>query len=230
MLVRDKRYKYLSDIILPNSCAFCSKVIRWDKLLCEDCKADLPKMFSTDISVKNCAGSYSVFVYENDIVDLIYRLKHGGSVYNFAELCALMIGEKLTGSGLTDKIDIVTAVPMNIRKRILRGHDQAELLARFVADVLHKPSDMTMLRRSYDKTEQHKLSGSERADHAQDVYYANEKHTDITGKCILLCDDVITTGSTMSVCAGILKAMGASEVYCCSAAIAASNVKKEDSQ
>ena len=228
MLVRDKRYKFLADIIMPNSCAFCGKVIRWDALLCQDCENDLPETFCASVAIGNCSGMWSVFVYENEIIDLIYKLKHGGSVYNFAELCAVKLGEKLAENGVADKIDAVIPVPMNIRKRIRRGHDQAVVLAKFIADELGKPVDLTCLRRGSDSTEQHTLSAEERDTHAKEVYFANEGHTDIKGKTILLCDDVITTGSTMSACAAILKDMGAKEIYCVSAAIAASNVEKEE--
>lgn len=227
MIVRNKRYKFLADIVLPNSCAFCGKVIRWDRLMCDKCEADIPDTFTVSAHVDNCVKSLSVFVYEDDIIGSIYHLKHGGDINNFAELCALKIGEKLGDMKITDNIDLITAVPMNIAKRIRRGHDQAAVLARFIADVLDRPVDLSLLRRKSDKIEQHKLSRTDRAVHAAEVYFINEDHNDISGKTILICDDVITTGSTMSVCAGLLREMGAKEVYCCSAAVAAPNLKKD---
>ena len=104
---------------------------------------------------------------------------------------------------------------------MVRGRDQAELLARFTADKLGKPTDFHLLKRKKDSTEQHKLERDERQLHAEEVYTALSKHRDISGKTVLICDDVITTGSTIRACATQLKSMGAKKVYACSAAVSA---------
>lgn len=214
-------YKYLADIVFPNTCAFCGKVIKWDGLLCEKCKEDMPETFDGLIRIENTDGAVGVFYYEGDIIRLIYKLKHGDAVFNFAELCAGMISDKLRDKGIADNIDIVTAVPMHFSKKMVRGRDQAELLARFTADKLGKPTDFHLLGRKKDKTEQHKLERDERMSHAEEVYTALPKHRDISGKTILICDDVITTGSTIRACAAKLKSMDAKKIYACSAAVSA---------
>ena len=219
MLFTNRRYKYLADIIMPNSCALCGKVIVWDRLVCDECSADMPREYTEMQKFANIEGAVSAFYYEDKIISRIYRLKNDADVNNFAELSALKIAERLCEQGLTDKIDVVTAVPMHIRKKLVRGRNQAELLARFVADAINRPTDFSMLARISDKTEQHKLMREERAAHARKIYIANRKHSDIRGKTVLICDDVITTGSTISACGGVLKELGASEVYACSAAV-----------
>ena len=108
---------------------------------------------------------------------------------------------------------------MHRRKRLARGQNHAERAARFVADKLSRPVDLSLLERSGDTTEQHKLEKEERRSHAENVYKAAKHHSDIKGKTILICDDVITSGSTISACAERLKEMGAAKVYACSAAV-----------
>ncbi|SEK23291.1 ComF family protein [Ruminococcus albus] len=221
MLAAKPVYKYLADIVFPNTCAFCGKVIRWDGLLCEKCAGDMPETFDGLIRIENTDGAVGVFYYENDIIGLIYKLKHGDAVFNFAEISAGMIADRLKVRKIADSIDIVTAVPMHFSKKIVRGRDQAELLARFVADKLGKPFNFHLLGRKKDSTEQHKLERDERQSHAEEVYTTLSKHSDISGKTILICDDVITTGSTIRACASQLKSMGAKKVYACSAAVSA---------
>ncbi|WP_294408587.1 phosphoribosyltransferase family protein [uncultured Ruminococcus sp.] len=218
MVSRRSSYKYLIDIILPNRCPVCSKVIKWDKLVCEKCIDTLPLAELNKSGAEECEMTYSAFVYKDKVKDLIYSLKYSGASGNFAEYSAMLTAGYMKIDGVADKIDIVTAVPMHISKKRLRGGDQAELLAKLTADILGKPADLHLLKRTRDKTEQHMLSARERKQHADMVYIKNPKHGRIDGKTVLICDDVITTGSTMNACARLLKEMGAAAVYGCSAA------------
>lgn len=227
MLYTKAAYKYLADIIMPNSCAFCGRVIAWDRLLCDSCGGELPESFDGVIPIENTEGAVGIFYFEDKIAELIYKLKQGGDVYNFAELCAARIAERLRGQGLAEDIDLVTAVPMHRSKRLARGQDQAELLARFTADALGKPADFKLLRRDKDKTEQHKLEKDERQAHAERVYSSRESHRDIKGLTLLICDDVMTTGSTIRACGAHLKKMGAEKVYAASAAVSTVYRKSE---
>ena len=202
---------------MPNSCPFCGKVIVWNKLVCDECEADLPDSFNGNIAIENTEGAVGVFYYDGKVIDLIYKMKHGSAVHNFPELCAGMIAERLDRFGFC--ADIVTAVPMYFSKKLIRGGNQAELLAKFVSAAVDKPVDLTLLKRNKDSTEQHKLEKDERESHAEEVYSAGEKHSDIKGKAVLICDDVITTGSTIRACAYHLKKMGAQKVYACSVAV-----------
>lgn len=219
MLYTKAGYKYIADIIMPNSCALCGRVIRWDKLTCDKCGSELPETFDGVVPIENTDGAVGVFFFEDKIKALIYKLKRGGAVNNFAELCSSITAERLRSLGWADEIDAVTAVPMHRSKRIMRGRDQAELLASFTADALNKPVDFKLLRRSSDRTEQHKLKRDERKAHAEQIYSAAENHSDIKGKTVLICDDVITTGSTIRACAIHLKKMGAEKIYACGAAV-----------
>lgn len=213
---RRKLGKYAADIFLPNRCCFCDRVIEWDKLACGECIEAQPTVGDVKVGVEGVKECFCVFRYKDRVRELIYELKHTGMVNNFAELSAQRICG-LIGSKGAD-IGIVTYVPMFRAKRLKRGYDQAQLIAKFVGDILKKPVSGDLIGRTSDKAEQHKMTKQQRSEHAEKIFFPNENAPDISGKNILICDDVITTGSTMRVCAGILKDMGAKDIYCCSAA------------
>lgn len=218
-------FKFLIDIILPNRCPMCDKLLRWDGLLCEKCKAELENLELEDSEFFEGTKAWSLYRYEGKCVDMIYTLKHGGVLNNFAEYSAVKLAERIRNCGFAGKIDIVTAVPMYRRKKAKRGINHAELLAGYVGEALHKPTDFRLIKHLNDDEEQHHMSAEERKVHAKIIYSANKKHPDVSGKTILICDDVITTGSTINVCAGILREMGA-EVCCCSVCYSVKNTNK----
>lgn len=228
MVSRSWIYKFLTDIIVPNKCPVCAKAIKWDGLLCKNCEDKLAFADNAGISISAAEDSVALLIYKGEVKDMIYSLKHSGEANNFAEYCAEGLCRRLAVKGIDSRIDIVTAVPMNAGKKFLRGYNQAELIAEFAADILKKPADFRLLVRKGGGGEQHLLSPEERRRHAFDIYGEKKGHRDISGKRVLICDDVITTGSTMNVCAELLKKMGAKEVYCCSAATSEYNEKASD--
>ncbi len=216
-------YKFLIDIIFPNRCPSCGRLIRWDGLVCGECEKKLPFADMPKINIQSAEGTYTVFMYEGAVKDMIYALKHGEGADNFAEFCAVKLCKILRKEGIAEKIDIVTAVPMDRRKKRKRGCNQAEVIARFVSKELDKPRDFTLLERRAGNTEQHTLSPGERRIHAREIYTSGKGRSGIKGKTALICDDVITTGATMSACCGLLLKQGAKAVYCCSAATSTYN-------
>ncbi len=216
--------KFWLDIFFPNRCPCCGKVIVWDRLLCEDCKSNLPFLDDTPWQMRYAekAGespfvfdyAVSAFAYEDIAVDGIYALKNGIGA-NFAEYAGEILCDKLENDGKS-RVDIVTAVPMSRRKKNARGYNQAELLAKHIAKALDLQTDFKILKRTSDSLEQHKLDSRQRHEFAQKIYYKNPKSAPIKDKAVILCDDVFTTGATMNKCSSILKDMGAKEVYCVS--------------
>lgn len=224
MVSKRSIYKYLIDFVYPNRCPVCGDFIEWDKLICSDCEKALP-MHNEPLCEKcgkdRCLehtqlyfdGVFTLMRYEGSGKEAIYKFKHDREL-NFAEYSAEKLCEILTDKNLDSKIDCVTAVPMHKSKRIERGYNQAEKLAHFIVGKLKKSADYKLICRTADTAEQHMLSADERKSYAGRIFYPSDKHSDIKGKTLLLCDDVYTTGSTMNACSKILKEMGAEKIYC----------------
>ncbi len=217
---------YLSDILFPNRCPFCGKFIKWDKLLCESC-AD-KSVCANDVICRSGSKDkhfdrmYAAYFYDGEgVTDAVYRFKHEGSP-NFAELAA----EDCVAHMLSEnapKPDIIVPVPMGKRKRSVRGFNQAEIFAKSIAKRLDIPIRNDILFKYDEKDEQHYHNAEERKERVKTLFYgcavSGVKDMKFEGSHALLCDDVITTGSTVDRCAELLKARGVREVtvFACAA-------------
>lgn len=230
--------RYISDIFLPNRCPSCSKLIVWNKLMCDKCREKL-RVISAELcpvcGKRNCKphnelefdNSISLF-YFDDCKDAIYSLKYHKGI-NFARYCAPLFEQELKKRGLDSKADLVTCVPMSRKKRRRRGYNQAQIIAQCVAEQIGKPFDNSLLLHSDDLTEHHYLKGSQRKENAEKSFFAKQGHSDIKGKNVLLCDDVYTYGATMNICAKCLKQLGANSVTAVSIANSEKNTDKTSS-
>jgi ComF family protein len=106
--------------------------------------------------------------------------------------------------------DVAVPVPLHWRKKLDRGFNQAELLAREVAGHRGIPVSRALRRRKAGAV-QASLSLAERRRNVAGVFELTTK-PEIAGKRILLIDDVMTTGATASACASVLKRAGAKSV------------------
>lgn len=232
--------KYITDIFLPNRCPACSKLIKWDMLLCSECKSKMHLAADELCSVcgRNVCSDHSqlafdnciaLFYYEQPTINAIYALKHNKAV-NLAEYSASLLKKQLEKLGIADKADLVTSVPMSKKKLRTRRYNQAEIIAKCLSQSLDKPFDAHLLLHSPSLTEHHKLSKADRVTDAQSSYFPNPKHNAVKGKTVILCDDVYTTGATVNACAKCLKQMGAKRVVAvCIAAAKLEERRYEDS-
>ncbi len=221
--------RWLLRLIYPPKCVFCSAVVENDRFaVCDNCIEDLPHNTRAcrvcgmpldtvfgDLLCTRCRkrkrafeSAYVPFVYKDKVRSAILRFKFGNrraSAKTFATYMLLKIRE-LEGQ----RPDMITFVPMHFIRRGMRGYNQAELLARALGEIMHVPVKPT-LRKTKHTMPQSKRGGRERQKAPKGVY-ALQKDADVAGKKILLLDDVITTGTTLDVCARILKTAGADRI------------------
>ncbi|MBO7390717.1 MAG: ComF family protein, partial [Clostridia bacterium] len=110
--------------------------------------------------------------------------------------------------------DVVLPVPLHPNRRKERGYNQSELLAEIVAESLSLPLDLTSVVREKDTLASSGLEGGRKAreENMKDAFRLVSKES-IAGKTVLVVDDVITTGTTSSFLAEVLKKGGAKKVY-----------------
>jgi ComF family protein len=179
--------------------------------MCPDCEKTLPYTSGADIKQKIpfAASAVAPLYYEKNVRQSLLRYKFGGCpgyADTYAALLADCVGENLQG-----EYDLVSWVPLSTRRLRSRGYDQARLLAEKTARILG--ADCTRLLKKTRNTRAQSATGSaeKRRANIAGAYVVTEPDL-VNGKNILLFDDIITTGSTLSECARMLGMAGAGKV------------------
>jgi len=148
---------------------------------------------------------------------LLYSFKYNGDV-EVGEFLGRWFAGNILSKRVINDIDLIVPVPLHKNKKRERGFNQSEILARTLGSELNIQFKDPLIR--VDKTRtQTKKSKTERIFNVKDIFDVNDKAS-IKNKHILLLDDVITTGSTISSCALILLKNGAERVSVASLAMA----------
>lgn len=201
-------FDFAADIFLPNRCPCCGRFIKWNERLCTACEDGLPLYdASGERPPENCSAAVSLFAFNGPAQQGIYSMKDGHG-RGFAAYSAELLAEKLKGCGA----EIITCVPLSRRRKAERGWDQAQIIALELSKAMNVPCDFSLLARRNPKKEQHDLHADERRQAAMQQYHTANRPGNIEGKHIIITDDVLTTGATLSRCAGLLHTLGAAEV------------------
>lgn len=201
----------LLDLLYPRKCPFCQKLVEGDALLCPKCQRTLPWL------TENAAECKPEFVtlcvsplrYKDAVVQSIHRYKFSGR-RNYAPAYGLLMAQCVRDH-FTQPFDAVCWAPLSRKRLKQRGYDQAQLLARAVGEQLDCPA-RALLVKQRDIPAQSGIE--ETAARRANVLgaYGLQPDVDITGQRLLLVDDVVTSGSTLSECARVLLSAGAAEV------------------
>ncbi len=148
--------------------------------------------------------------YEGTLRDAILRLKHL-SGETLAELLGELWAEYAAPRLTALSADAVVPVPLHWRRRLGRGYNQSEAVARALAGRLGLPLHPNWLRRLRNTAMQTRQSPTARADNVRGAFHARPR-PEIKGRSVLLVDDVMTTGSTAGEAARALRKAGAARV------------------
>ncbi len=195
-------------ILFPPRCVFCAKLCSSD--LCSKCKNDIVEKFNPIIvqTIHKNVICVSPFVYEGKIKEIIhiYKFRHHKNLSKiFVPFMISSINEKFRKI----KFDLVTSVPLYVSSLNNRGYNQSQVIGVELAKSLNVPYENCIEKVKRNKV-QHGLSFRERQENVKGVYRVTK---DYKNKNILLCDDIITTGATLSECVKNLKNSGAN-VFC----------------
>ena len=215
--------KWLLDLLFPPRCVFCQKLLKQgEQDICGHCQRELPWIVGQAAQQKPEFISLCVspLWYQGEVRQSIHRYKFNDkSCYAaaYAKLMAQCAADHLSG-----RFDMISWVPLSSKSLKRRGYDQARLLAEQIAQMLGTDA-AAMLRKVRNTQVQSSLN--KEAERRANVLgaYRTADTAQVEGKRILLVDDVVTTGATLSECARTLRNCGAADVVCVTLARARSS-------
>lgn len=205
--------KFLREMVYPlqSVCQGCGSAAGQDSdWLCAECRERLARSWigaSNATGLCRAEGAAFAYAYAGPAGGMVRSLKYHGA----HKLGEIMARDMVRALDLIEPIhaDMVVPVPMHRYRKRLRGYNQAEVLADHVARM--RGLEMcNALARVRITAQQARLSGRERR---ENVDQAISVTGDVLGKCILLVDDVCTTGATAAACEQALRAAGAAHVF-----------------
>ena len=148
-----------------------------------------------------------------------YNARSYGSVYG--RLLAMKLLEDYP-----DGFDLLTWIPISPIRRFFRGYDQVQLIAQAVSEELGLEVTATIRKIRHNRSQSRIRDYSRRRANVLGAYQVLPD-ADLSGKRILLLDDILTTGATASECARVLLTAGAEKVYFAAVAVANHDKKKQ---
>jgi len=216
------------DIIFPPRCFICEKKTNTE-IICIDCREKIKplnpplcrvcarEIRGKDICVcNNCRKRkvfydkvISCFVYEEPLKSLIHLSKYKYYDYIMEFLSITMVKHILAIGFSFKDYDFITSVPTHLLRLREREYNQSNIIAKKISKFLKIPLKNGIIYCKKNRPSQSGLKKEARLKNVEDNFFVKE---DLTDKNIIIIDDVITTGSTLSECAKALKEKGANKV------------------
>ena len=200
----------LLDLLYPPKCPFCTRLLeRGEDRLCALCQRDLPWTDGPGQTVEGCDLCLSPLHYRGGVRSAVHRYKFKGGAGRaelFGELMAQCLSDRRDVA-----VDLMTWVPLHPKHKKRRGYDQAELLARRAAVLRGIPAAPTLEKVRVTGLQSRQNTREDRRANVEGAYRALPG-LELTGKRVVLVDDVVTTGSTLAQCAACLRSAGAAAV------------------
>ena len=210
--------------LAPSLCAGCSEPIGPGAVqLCDGCRTSMetapyPEEIYSSIlgsdawseSVEiDAVGSLYHFSPDSPIREVVHAIKYRGC-RGLAEGLGFDTGRTLSVFPEFHSVEVVVPIPLHPARYRERGYNQAEMIARGVARGIGVPVDPGALRRDRHTGTQTALDNDARRRNVDGAFRGVT--SEIRGRVVLLCDDVLTTGATLRAAARALLQAGATSV------------------
>ncbi|MCF7873600.1 MAG: ComF family protein [Candidatus Omnitrophica bacterium] len=206
------------NLFFPAVCLACGKKIKQD-YLCSSCKKKIKILKAptcyTQLKInhnnnKEILTVLSSCLYKEPLKNLIHSFKYKRNPYLAEFFSRFMLKQLKVIKFNPQNYDFVVPVPLHRYKIKARGYNQAELLARPLAKYFQLPLKDDIIISKYIKNSQTKLSSRKRKENVQGKFIVRKN---LKNQNIILVDDVLTTGATISTCWQALSEKGANKIY-----------------
>lgn len=209
----------LSDLCFPRRCPVCGgRLVGHDECVCLTCMGNLPhtlyhlrpgnrleQRFYGTVPIERATG-YFFYSPDSPYHHILHELK-----YYHHQKMALYMGRCMAlyislSSSFFEGIDYLIPVPLSSKRMRQRGYNQCELIAQGISEVVHIPLLTGCVVRQVDNATQTRRTHTERWQNVSQIFSAGPDVAMLHGKHILLIDDIVTTGATLTECAKVIHA------------------------
>lgn len=197
-------------LLLPRVCLSCSAPAERELSLCPDCRRLLEpprRGAAAGDRLEGCDAFFWLWEYRPPLDQVILGLKHRRLDYLGRHIAAAAAGT--LGMELR-RAELIVPMPMHWRRRLVRGRNHAEAIARPLAGQLGRPLRAVLRRRTLGRPQVGRSRRQRLANPT--VMFHCPRPAEVRGRVVLLVDDVVTTGATAGRAARCLRAAGAAEV------------------
>lgn len=207
--------KGLVQLFYPRLCEGCCKpLVAAEDVLCAGCTLELPETSYHSIADNETAlrfagripfiraTSFAWFTNDGLLQHLLHGLKYAGKK-EIGLYLGRAFGVRLAQTDWAAGVDVIIPVPLHPEKEAKRGYNQSMLIAQGMSEVLQISANGQLLKRVRDTESQTRKTRTERVNNMAEAFTLSERNR-LSGKHILLCDDVLTTGATLEACANAL--------------------------
>ena len=213
-----KLYYFLMNLLFPPKCILCGRLLeKREQDLCRECRCDSPEYPFRKENIQFLDSFTAVWYYEGSVRKSLLRYKFYNS-RSFADGYGRLLAMKLLQTH-PDGFDCLTWVPVSRLRKFRRGFDQVELLAKAVGRELGMTPVPLLKKVRHNRPQSGISDASKRRANVLGAYREVNREA-ISGKRILLLDDILTTGATAGECARVLLTAGAKEIHCAAVAAA----------
>ena len=228
----------IASLLYPPACTICAVSVDSGEYLCQECEGKISRIvppfcakcsepfdgaITTTFACANCAhrrlhfeAAVSAYRARGIVRHVILNFKYGRQIH-LRHLVARWLVAALDDERIRERrFYVIVPVPLHPARQRERGFNQAGVLAEWLSAHMALPL-RPVLRRVRYTTTQTAFDRSERMQNLRGAFRLR-KNADVRRLRVLLIDDVLTTGSTLSECARILKEAGAQSVYAATAA------------
>jgi competence protein ComFC len=228
----------LVSLLYPPVCTICGANTQAGECLCDQCEGTAVRIvapfcqkctepfegaITSSFTCANCGhraihfdAAVAAYRSRGLVRQIIHSFKYNRQIY-LRRLIARWLCAALDDERLRDRrFDVIVPVPLHPTRQRERGFNQASLLAELLSAEISVPSKL-LLERTRCTTTQTALDRAERMENLHNAFRLR-KTANVRDLHVLLIDDVLTTGSTLSECARVLKRAGAVSVHAATAA------------
>ena len=226
----------VADAVWPRSCEICSRPVDRDgRHICSECLMRIPfvkpdgccRVCGREVEgqpfeflCNECIGpnaplfdrAASAVRFEDAIRTMVLDYKFNGHLWlkeDFTDWMEAALRARFD----VNAVDMVVPMPLSLEHRIDRGYNQCTYLAEGLAGRIGRDFVSGVLASKGGRLRQSGLGEEARRENARDKFYVRDSSL-VEGRTVLVVDDIMTTGATLSDCARALKASGAWRVWC----------------